>query len=241
MNPTFLRYEVLRLVRNRRIVIFSVILPSLIFELSAQGSPKDRLGGFTVVTYVLVSMLTYSSLLALLSGGARISLERSVGWNRQLRIAGLSGRTYITTKVALSYASAVPGAIVLLLFGASQDARFGGVRWVEVPLSIMVCLAPVAALGVLAGYLAKPDALQQIIGLGSALLAFAGGLFIPAANFSHTVLEVVKLLPPYWAAEVGRDVLQDHWLPAQGTVVVVAWTVALGAVAARIYARDSAK
>jgi ABC-2 type transport system permease protein len=242
VNATFLRLELLRLFRNKRVLVFSLVVPvALYLGISSGAKDSDRLGGFTVATYIMVSMAGYSAQIALLAGGARIAFERQVGWNRQVRIAGMPGGTYVRTKVALSYASAVPGLVAVLIAGAVTNADLHGVRWVTAPLALLLALAPIAALGVLVGYLVKPDSVQQIMGLGSAAMGFLGGQFIPAAQFSSGMLDVVKLFPPYWSTEVGRHVVAGVSLPVEGYIVLVTWTVALSALAARAYARDSSK
>lgn len=241
MNQTYLRLELLRLARNRRVLVFSLIVPVALYLGISSGGGHDKLGSLTVATYIMVSMAGYSAQISLLAGGARIALERKAGWNRQLRIAGLSGRTYLTSRVSLAYIAAVPGLAAVMVAGAATDAKLSGIKWVLTPLAVLVALAPIAALGVLVGYLAQPDNMQQIMGLGSAAMGFLGGQFIPATQFSTGVLDVVKLFPPYWSTEAGRHVVEGRSLAGEGYLVLVVWTVVLGALAARAYSRDSGK
>jgi ABC-2 type transport system permease protein len=55
------------------------------------------------------------------------------------------------------------------------------------------------------------------------------------------LVDVCKALPVYWVAEAGREVLQGHWLGWEGVGVLAAWTVVLGALAARAYRRSTAR
>jgi len=246
VNPTLLRAELLRVVRNKRTVIFSAIFPAVFFLLftsggSSSGDAKAYLG-LSAGAYVMSSMLTYAGTAALLSVAARISAERATGWNRTLRLTGLRGRTYLLTKVVLSYAIAVPGLVIVIALAASvRHVHLPGGRWVELVVSVVIGLAPIAALGVWVGYIAKPDSMQVFLGLGGTLLAFAGGQFIPIGVFGSGLQHVLRALPSYWSTQAGRSVILGSWLGWEGVGVLAGWTLVFGACAARAYRRDSAR
>ena len=46
--------------------------------------------GLFAPQYYMVGLLAFGAMVAVLSGGARIAAERTVGWNRQLRLTPLS-------------------------------------------------------------------------------------------------------------------------------------------------------
>ena len=103
MNVTYTKYEVLRLVRNKRAFIFSLIFPLALFLMIAGTNRNVQIDSGSIKisfpTFYMVSMAGYGAMIAAISGGARIAAERSVGWTRQLRITPLSVRTYFGTKV----------------------------------------------------------------------------------------------------------------------------------------------
>jgi ABC-2 type transport system permease protein len=239
MNPTLLRAELRRLRRNRGAVMLAAGLPGVFLLVFASSSSSDRVGGLSVGPYVMVSMATFGAMNALFTAGGAIAHERATGWNRQLRVAGLRGRDYLVTKIAVAYLTACGGVAVVFVIGAG----FHGVRldlgvWLGVAVSLLVGLVPIAALGVAVGYAARPSSLQPVFGLGSALLALFGGLWNPIERFPGTVRAIVEVLPVYWAGEAGRAVLRGSWLGWHGVVVVAAWTVLLGVVAGWAYRRD---
>ena len=100
-------------------------------------------------------------------------------------------------------------------------------------------LLPIAALGVAIGYVARPQALQAIFGIGSALLALMGGLWVPASTFPGAFQDIMKILPTYWAADAGRRILQGGFVGVEGIVILAAWTVALSSLAGFLFRRDS--
>jgi ABC-2 type transport system permease protein len=240
MNAVLLRAELRRVARNRRTLIFTAILPVVFFLSFSAGADRGRLGGLAVAPYVMVSMATYGAMNALFTAGGLIAGERAIGWNRQLRVAGLRPATYIVTKAVVAYLTAVPGVVaVFVLSSAFRHVDLGAGQWVGSAVWILAGLAPVAALGVAVGYAARPQSLQQIFGIGSALLALLGGLWVPAENFPHGLRLVMEALPTYWSAKAGRSALLHTWVGWQGAAMILGWTLALSALAAWAYRRDA--
>jgi ABC-2 type transport system permease protein len=239
MNAALLRLELRRFVRIRRAVVFSAVLPAVFF-LTFSASSTGSVAGLAVAPYLMVSMATYGTMNALFVGGARIAAERAIGWPRQLRVAGLSPREYVSSKVVVAYLTGIPGLLVVFVIGATvKNVHLSASHWLLSAISIVIGLLPVAALGVAVGYSARPDSLQALLGIGSALLALLGGMFAPADNFPRVLLDICKLLPTYWSADAGRAVLRGTWLGWHGVFVLTVWTLALGAVAAWLFRRDS--
>lgn len=242
MSTTYLVADVRRTFRNSRALIFSLVLPGIFFLLFSSGDQTQSEGGVLIAPYIMVSMATYGAMNALFTGGGRIAIERSIGWNRQLRLTGMTGTGYVGNKAAVSYLTAIPGLVGVLILGyLVRSVHLSALHWVEVSLSILLGLLPVAALGVLVGYLGTPAALQPVFGLGSALLALLGGMFVPAEQFPSGVQTVMHVLPTYWSADAGRAVLRGTWVGAEGLLVLAGWTVVLGGLAASAYVRDQKK
>src|SRR5688572_7172470 len=80
-NLGLIRLELRRMVRNRRTVMFTLVMPAALFLLFGThgGARAGRVGGGNVTGYILVSMAVYGAMLATTSGGARVSIERSAG------------------------------------------------------------------------------------------------------------------------------------------------------------------
>lgn len=193
-----------------------------------------------VAPYVMVSMATYAAMNALFTGGAVIAGERAIGWSRQLRVAGVPRRDFVVTKVLVSYLTAVPGLVGVLVLGAvAKHVQLSAAQWAGSAIAILVALLPVAALGVAIGYAARPQSLPPIFAIGSALLSLLGGLWIPAETFPSILRDLMKLLPTYWSAEAGRAVLRHGWIGWQGVAAIAVWTALFGVAAAWLYQRDS--
>jgi ABC-2 type transport system permease protein len=76
-----LRLEIRRLLRNRRTLLFTVLMPVvffLIFGLNS-GYADLKAGHGNVSAFIMISMALYGAILATASGGAMVSIERAAG------------------------------------------------------------------------------------------------------------------------------------------------------------------
>ena len=89
----YARYELTRTFRNRRLFIFSFGFPLVLFY--AIAGPNRHVHnlnhtGISAPMYFMVGLASFGTMNAVLASGARIAGERTVGWNRQLRLTPLS-------------------------------------------------------------------------------------------------------------------------------------------------------
>ncbi len=184
-NLTVLRLEVRRLFRNRRTVIFALVLPVVLFlfvgtnkQFESQSEGHGNLSMFLVV-----SMALYGAALATTAGGAMVSIERAQGWSRQLRLTPLSPLNYILIKamvaMLLGLSSVVAVFAVGKITGVPQTHPGYAYLWFVSALLVWIGSLVFAALGLFIGYLLPSENVMQILGLVVGVLAFAGGLFYP--------------------------------------------------------------
>ena len=96
----FLRFEVLRLMRNVRYVGITVGFPVIFYALFLHNEhPTARIAGTNWKTYFMVSMASFGAMVAALNaGGTRLAAERSSGWTRQFCASPpLPGWSYVMT------------------------------------------------------------------------------------------------------------------------------------------------
>jgi len=239
-STTYVRFELLRLLRNRRFFLFSLGFPLVLYFLIAGPNRNVHdLGGTGIPAplYFMIGLAAFGTMNSVLAGGARIALDRSVGWTRQLRLTPLSPRSYLVTKVLTAYLTALITIAVLGVAGTTLGVHLSAVRWVETIALMLVGLLPFAALGIMFGHLLTVDSLGPAVGGTTALLAFLGGVWFPIQNgFLHVVAQA---LPSYWlvqASHVATGGQAWGWL---GWGVTAAWTVVLSLLAAWAYRRDT--
>jgi ABC-2 type transport system permease protein len=242
MNLTYLRMEITRVIRNRRVLIFSILLPSILLVVIGSANKGQSINGATVAAYIMVSMGIFGAMSSATGTAGSIAVERSVGWNRQLRLTPLRPAQYMMSKVLLALLLVLPSLAVVYLVGAlALDVRLSAAVWAQVFLGSWLSALPFAALGLIIGYLAKPDSIQQISGLIFFLLSLFGGLWLPVESMPHIMRVIATYTPAYWAGQVARAPLFHGHLEPKAVVVLLAWAVGLGIIGIRRFQADTAR
>jgi ABC-2 type transport system permease protein len=241
MNSTYLKFELLRTFRNRRFFVFSLGFPLVFFYLIAGGNRHQLLGGIPFPTYYLAGMASFGTMMAMISSGGRIAGERSVGWNRQLRLTPMSPRSYFRAKVITAYAMALTTIVLLFVAGLTLGVHLTPKGVLQMVGLVIVGLIPFAALGILVGHLFTPDSIGPVLGGGVSILAFLGGAWGPVGGDSGVLHDVSQATPTYWLVQAGHTLVGAKAWSSTGWMVVAAWAVVLSVLAAGAYRRDTAR
>jgi ABC-2 type transport system permease protein len=242
VNARYLRIELRRVARNRRAIIFGLIMPvALLLVFGAHTEYRTTMvnAHANVTAWVTVAMALYGAMIAAISGGASVSVERAQGWTRHLRLTPLRSSTYIVTKLAGALALGGVSVVVTLGAGAALHAKMPAAAWVGCALVAWLGSVVFAAFGLFMGYLLPTENVMQILGPGTALLSFAGGLFVPLED--GTVFHAIaQFTPVYGMAELVRWPLGGElsWVAVANVVV---WGAVFAVGAAWRFRRDTAR
>jgi ABC-2 type transport system permease protein len=242
-NATLLRLELRRLIRNRRTVIFTLVMPVvffLLFGLDDAYATEDA-GNGNVAAFIMISMAVYGAMLATTSTGASVSIERSLGWSRQLRLTPLVPAAYIAVKLLM--ALVVAAASILAVFAAgilTHKAQMPTYLWLETGLIAWLGSLVFAAFGLFMGYVLPGENVMQILGPVLALLAFLGGLFVPLDPGS--VMEAIaKLTPMYGLNQLVHAPLTGDHVQATWVLNVLFWLAVFAVGAMSRFRADTAR
>ena len=230
--------------RNTRFILFTLALPLVMYLLfnGLYGNQTETGSAISVSEYLMVSMATYGGMGAAINAGARIAIERQTGWNRQLRLSALTPRGYMFSKSIVSLLVALPAIVLVFLAGVTiGHVRMPAMTWLEAGVGVWLALIPFAVIGLALGFLGTVESVQPLTVLVYMGMAILGGLWFPVDQLSSFLQGLAKVLPSYWTAEVGRDVLAGQAVPVQGVAVLAAWTLALAALGALAYRRSGRK
>jgi ABC-2 type transport system permease protein len=242
MSLTYLRMEITRVIRNRRVLIFSILLPSILLLVIGYQVKNDPANDVKAVAYIMISMGIFGALSSATGTAGTIAVERGVGWNRQLRLTPLSPVKYVTSKVVLSLLIVLPALIVVYVIGAvALGVHLSATVWLEIFLGSWLSALPFAALGLIIGYAAKPDSIQQVSALIFFMLALFGGLWLPIDNMPHIMRTIATYTPAYWASDVAHAPLVEGHFATKGLVVLLAWAIGLGAIGIARFRADTAR
>ncbi|MFI7611940.1 ABC transporter permease [Nonomuraea terrae] len=242
--PHYARTETLRLLRNRRYIIFVVAFPVLLYLINANmyGRQTDP-GGVTYSVVIMVSMAAYGALsAAMMSTAVPWATERQSGWLRQLQITPLPGRAVVATKLAVALLLVLPALVLVGVVAVVQQGVALPVgTWVALLLALWLGALPFAALGLAIGSVLSADAAQPASLICVFGLAVGGGLWFPPEVLGESLRPFMELLPTFYYAALGRSLVAGHGLPLADVLVVLGWAAALGAAAAVLYRRATVR
>ncbi|WP_414940478.1 ABC transporter permease [Amycolatopsis sp. cmx-11-51] len=237
MNPAFLKTEIVRTFRSTRFVLFAVAFPVLMFLLQVNvfGSADVNISGV-----IMVNMTAFGTFSAAMTSGAKLAIERSAGWQRQLRLTPLTGAGYLGGKALSAMLVALPPLLLVPLVGVLfQGVDLDAAGWLRLVLGSWLGAVPL----VLLGQFGTPESMQPMNMIVMMGMGFLGGLWIPIDGTPSWMADLAKVTPTYWLIQLVRPVVTDHLtvsLPG-AFGVLAAWTAVLGVLVIRRYRKDSAR
>ncbi|MFG2807505.1 ABC transporter permease [Streptomyces massasporeus] len=243
---SLIKLELVRALRNRKFLFFSVIYPSVLFLIiagNADSTTKVPGSGLTLPTYMMVSMASFGALTAVLMGNSeRIAKEREGGWVRQLRLTTLPGRGYVLAKTASAAVVSLPSIVIVFAVAAGvKDVRLDAWQWLALTGAIWAGSLVFAALGVAIGYLATGDAVRPITMITYFGLSMLGGLWMPTTTFPDWLQDIAEWLPTHAYAALGQAIEQSRAPHVQDLAVLVVSFVLFAGGAAWLYRKDTLK
>ncbi|MCZ0209202.1 ABC transporter permease [Streptomyces achromogenes] len=243
---SLIKLELVRALRNRKFLFFTVIYPSALFLLIAGNADSHTEvdgTGLTLPTYMMVSMASFGALTATLMGNSeRIAKERENGWVRQLRLTPLPGRGYVLAKTAGAAVVSLPSIVIVFAVAALvKDVRLDAWQWLALSGAVWAGSLVFAALGVALGYLATGDAVRPITMIIYFGLSMLGGLWMPTTTFPQWLQDIARWLPTHAYAALGRAIEQSQAPHARDIAVLVVSFVLFAGGAAWLYRKDTLK
>jgi ABC-2 type transport system permease protein len=247
VNTTVLGLEIRRLLRNRRTVIFALVLPALFFLLFGlnKAYAHGSAGHGNVSAFIMVSMALYGAVLATTSGGAMVSIERAAGWSRQLRLTPLSPVAYIVIKMltamVLGAAAVIAVYVVAKITGVPAMKPGYAYLWFVTPFCVWIGSLVFAAFGLFMGYLLPTENVMQFLGFALMLFAFGGGLFIPLSTYPHVLQVLAQYTPLYGLNQLVHAPQLGGGVQLKWVVNAVAWLVIFTGGAIWRFRKDTAR
>ncbi|MFC4590054.1 ABC transporter permease [Sphaerisporangium corydalis] len=241
----YITFEAKRMLRNKRYIIFVVAFPVAFYLLYSNlwGDQVDDGTGVKATVILMVSMAAYGALAAsLMSTSVPWSQERQTGWLRQLQITPLPSWMIILTKLIASLLLVLPSLLLVVLAAVvTQHVSLGAGQWATLIPIMWIGTIPFAALGLMIGSLVPPDTAQPLAMISMFGLALLGGLWFPVSMLPQTMQTIAHALPSYDYADIGWEIVAGHTPPASAVAGLLAWAVALGALALFAYRRATVR
>jgi ABC-2 type transport system permease protein len=218
--------ELLRTIRNRRFVVFSVIMPVIfffIFTNTIKSTPE--IPNWTA--YYLMSMTVYGVVGASLTSFAqRMARERSQGWIRLLRITPLQSWSYIAAKIVSQGFINLCIILVMFIIGIFvKHVELSAMEWLQCGLWIWIGGLSFMAIGMLIGSTRNSDAAQVMAVIVYMSLSILGGLWFPVTTMSKTMQEIAKLTPTYRLGQGAWSIVGGNSVQWAGAAVLVGYVI----------------
>jgi ABC-2 type transport system permease protein len=227
----FLKFEILRSLRNVRFIVFIAGFPVLLYLIYAKQSGTSE--GLTVAALLLVSMAVWSGMgSAMFATGPQLARERQSGWMRQLRVSPISAPRWFGAKLAQGLLLIIPGFALLIALGYGYGhVHLAAAHLATLAAVLVAGLIPFCILGLVIGLVFDGQTAQVAQMLIMILLAFLGGIFIPWHHLPHVMQDIGQALPSYHLVQLGWNAAAGRALRMGDMLVLAAWAAGLGAVA----------
>ena len=236
----YLRLESLRALRDPRFLLLALLAPVGFYLLFAglfgQGAGSE---GLTQQVALMVSLGIYGAMFAvMLATGPRVAQDRAIGWQQQLRLLPVRGRSILVARLLAAMALAVP-ALVLVFVTASltHGVTLSLGRWLALLALLWVTALPLAILGLAVGFATGAEVAFGVLYALTMVLSALGGLWMPMSFFPTGLQQVGKLLPTYQAADLGWRLVAGRPLDLAEALMLLGWTALFALLAAGLAAR----
>ncbi|WIB63084.1 ABC transporter permease [Curtobacterium sp. MCBD17_040] len=242
----YVALEAKRQLRNVRSLVFTIAVPVVMllafgsaYGSSGQVDPATKLPWLVVTT---LQMASYGAMMAALGQAFTIVTERSIGWNRQLRITPLSGVGFLVSKVIAAMAVAALGIVVVTLVSVlALHADLAPGRWLVAGVGVWAGVVPFALIAILIGQFARPSFAQPLFMVVFMGLAILGGLWVPLSIMPAWMSTLAHGVPSYWLDRMGQMGAGADGSMLEPALVLAAWAFGLAAVVVWRYRRDAAR
>jgi ABC-2 type transport system permease protein len=237
-NLTLLAIEVRRLLRNRRTVVLQLVVPVVLFLLFRRRAMKVDSTELTAAG-TMIGIAVYAAMFAATSGGAMVSIERALGWSRQLRLTPLRPAAYVSVKIATAMLLGFVSVAVVYAAGAIDGVTMSPATWAATWILAWAASVVFAALGLFMGYLLPAENVMQIIGLVLGILGVIGGLFFPVDLLPSAMQTIAPYMPTYGVAAIARFPLVGGAFDPTWLVSMIGWTLVFAVGAMLLFRRDT--
>jgi ABC-2 type transport system permease protein len=236
----FLRFEIVRTLRNVRFLVMLIAFPVLLYLIYAKQHGMSQ--GLTVATLLLVSMAVYSGMgSAMFASGPQLARERGNGWMRQRRISPIGTPGWFAAKLIQAILLIIPGLAVLMALALTYGhVHLGAGRLALLAAVLVLGAIPFCALGLVIGLMFDSQTAQVAQMITLLVLAFLGGIFIQWSSLPHGMQLIGKMLPSYHLAQLGWNAAAGRPLDLTNVAALAAWTAGLAAVALWRWRSESA-
>jgi ABC-2 type transport system permease protein len=228
------RVQIVELVRFPGFSAGTLAYPTVLFLLfglpRAGRHPEVLLASYAAFAVLGVGFFQF---------GVSGAIERGTPWQAWLRTLPAPPAARIGARVLAALVFTVASvAIVVGVALATTSASLSAVAWARLVVALLAGSVPFVLLGLAIAYWTSPRSALPVANILYILLAYAGGLWTGPGDLPRAVRSISPCTPArqwgdvLWPAVAGARWQASHWL------LLAAYAVGFGAIAASGFARD---
>jgi ABC-2 type transport system permease protein len=236
-----IRFELLKLSRNRSYLFSMIGFPVVFYLLFGVTNKSSAYQGHTIARYLLAGYSCFGAMGSSLFGiGAGLALERGHGWLEMKRASPMPAAAYLLAKLCVAITFACGITLLLTILGtAMAGVHITVLEGLGLLATIAGGVLPFASLGLVIGLLMPSNAAPGVINLIYLPLSFCGGLWMPIEVLPHWLQLVAHGLPSFWFARLAFRILGYHdGPPFLAWALLAAYAVVFLLAAALIFRRQ---
>jgi ABC-2 type transport system permease protein len=230
-NLTYLGIEIIRKLRNRRTMLFTIAFPVVMFVIIGLPLRATQLtdtplsaGGPSVAAYIMVSMAMYGAMMSATQTGAAVAVERAQGWSRQLRLTPLNPLVNVIIKMIAGMILGLLAVVATYIAAAVTGVQLSAMQWIVTGMVGWILAAAVfTTFGLMIGYMVPGENAAQITSLAIVLLSFLGGLFYPISSMPDFMQTIAKFTPVYGISDIARAPLTGETFNVWALLNALVW------------------
>ncbi len=239
-----IRYELVKLARNRAFALSTTGFPVIFYLMFASMNAHSEFHGQLYSRYLLAGYACFGAMGSALFGiGAGLAHERGHGWLELKRASPMPAGAYLLAKLIASMCFAMAITLLLSLLGTMISGHI--ISLFELGKLLLVVVGgviPFAGMGLLLGLLMPPNAAPGIINLFYLPMSFCGGLWLPVEMLPTWLQHVSHVLPSYYFSRLALGSLGYSTTSALlSWSVLAAYTVGFLAMCAFVFHRSEAR
>lgn len=193
------KYEFLKRWRMPIYTLSVLFFPAMFYSLFGLVLNRDATGKASIATYMIATMGCYGVFgVSLFAFGVGIAIERGQGWLEVKKASPMPAGANIAGRILTCLVFSL--FVSLTLFGLGT--LFGNVRMSTSEALLLTTThifgsIPFCALGLVIGYLVKPNSAPTLINFIYLPASFLSGLWIPIQSLPKALQKFAELLPTY--------------------------------------------
>jgi ABC-2 type transport system permease protein len=239
------KYEFLKRWRMPIYSLSVLLFPAMFYTLFGLILNRDANGHANAARYLMATMGCYGVLgVSLFAFGVGIAVERGQGWLEVKRASPMPAAAHFVGRIGTCLLFSLLVFLSLFFLGTT----FGGVRLestqiVSLMLTQVIGSIPFCALGLLIGYLAKPNSAPSIVNMIYLPLSFLSGLWMPIQILPEFLQKAAALLPTYHFGQLALHAVAErsNGAPQTHIGVLIGFTLVCAGLSLVVVRREEGK